>query len=268
MRILTLNIWQEQGAWPKRLLRIAEEIRSVDAAVVCLQEVRERGQAVPNQAQTLARMLGMDAYFRPADTWGGGDEGLAILSRFPVEEEAVAPLPVSPGRHGRLCIGVRLGVQGLSVWVFTTHLAYRPEDGALRERQVVRIAEFISETVGDPPAGDQTVVLTGDFNADPSTDEIRFLCGKTALGERRSYFQDAFASANGNASGHTWSASNPNTEALGWLPANRRIDYIFVSAEQPQGRARIHQCWVAANQPDAAGLWPSDHFGVAAEITP
>ena len=35
-------------------------------------------------------------------------------------------------------------------------------------------------------------ILCGDFNAEPDSDEIRFLCSLTALDGRTTFFQDAW----------------------------------------------------------------------------
>ena len=50
IRVLTLNIWQEQGDWARRMALIAERLGTVRPDVVCLQEVRQAGDRVPNQA--------------------------------------------------------------------------------------------------------------------------------------------------------------------------------------------------------------------------
>ena len=36
------------------------------------------------------------------------------------------------------------------------------------------------------------VILCGDFNAEPDSDEIRFLCSLTPLDGRTAYYQDAW----------------------------------------------------------------------------
>ena len=58
MRLLTLNIWQEQGPWRRRLEVAAAQIAAIAPDVVCLQEVRQRGDEILNQATWLAGQLG------------------------------------------------------------------------------------------------------------------------------------------------------------------------------------------------------------------
>jgi endonuclease/exonuclease/phosphatase family metal-dependent hydrolase len=61
---------------------------------------------------------------------------------------------------------------GGPIWVHTTHLHYRLDDGVAREHQVAAIDAAIRAHRGndDPPQ-----ILCGDFNATPDSDEIRFL---------------------------------------------------------------------------------------------
>jgi endonuclease/exonuclease/phosphatase family metal-dependent hydrolase len=266
VRVVTLNIWQEQGPWEHRLRLTAERLRALEPDVVCLQEVREVAGRIPNQARTLASSLGFESVTcEVAQEWGGGDEGLAIISRLPMVQRDACELPFTSGRSRRVCLGAELGLAGdssdCSFWIFTTHLAWRMADGDLREQQVLAVESFV-----DTHRGEQPTILTGDFNAPPDADEIRFLRGRTTLAGKRSYFQDAFASCNPGALGLTWTRENPFTEALSWLEPDRRLDYIFVSPMTRDGAARINDCRVVCTEPDPTGVYCSDHYGVFAEI--
>jgi endonuclease/exonuclease/phosphatase family metal-dependent hydrolase len=263
VRVVTLNIWQEQGPWEQRLALIADRLNALEPDVVCLQEVREVAGCIPNQADTLAQRLGFETVtFEVAQEWGGGDEGLAIVSRLPMVNRDACELPFTTGRSRRVCLGVELGLSSdCSFWVFTTHLAWRMADGALREQQVLAVESFVAAHSSEHP-----IILTGDFNAPPDADEIRFLRGRTSLAGRRTYFQDAFACCNPGASGCTWTSENPCTEPLSWLEQNRRLDYVFVSPMTREGAAQIHNSRLVCTEPDPTGVWCSDHYGVLAEI--
>jgi endonuclease/exonuclease/phosphatase family metal-dependent hydrolase len=147
------------------------------------------------------------------------------------------------------------------VWCHTTHLHWRLTDGVAREKQVLAIDEAIRSLPGDDPH-----MLGGDFNAAPDTDEIRFLCGKHTLAGRRTHWQDAYAVASPSMTGWTWARRNPSTEWLAWLDRDRRIDYLFVSTERADGRARVHEARVVLDRAGEDGVYPSDHFGVLAEV--
>src|SRR5436309_11527045 len=93
VRLLTLNLWGEQPPLERRLEIVIEACRALSPHVIALQEVRvvphpvapsPATAPVENTAQTIARALGMEWTFARATPWGGGDEGLAILSRVPI----------------------------------------------------------------------------------------------------------------------------------------------------------------------------------------
>ena len=69
-------------------------------------------------------------------------------------------------------------------------------------------------------------ILCGDFNAEPDSDEIRFLCSLTALDGRTTFYQDAWRAA-GDGPGYTqdWRA---NAIADSMNLNRKRIDYVFV----------------------------------------
>lgn len=262
MRVLTLNIWQEQGPWQLRLEAICRQLEALAPDVVCLQEVREVPGRVPNQAATLAAASGFQHCYAAAQTWGGGEEGLAILSRLPIMAHETVELPVEGEETRRVCLAAHLkGPQDQVVSVYTTHLAYRPADGALRARQVLAVDRFIRRS-----SRDGVVVLAGDFNATPDSDPIRFLCGLTSLDGANTYYQDAYATTHPGSAGWTWCSENPYTEPLSWLPRDRRLDYIFVSARKRAGAGRIAACEIVCDKPEANGVRCSDHYGVQADV--
>ena len=261
VRVVTINIWQQQGPHRRRIELLCRRLRRLNPDAVVMQEVREVPDSLDNQAHTVARALGMHWTYAPSCHWGGGSEGVAVLSRWPLERRRVGGLPCWEGRTPRVCLGARVVTDEGPLWLFTTHLAYRLGDGLLREEQVVAVDELVRGRDEDEAA-----VLAGDFNSRPDADEMRYLRGLTTLSGRRTVYQDAFALHNPGAAGHTWSADNPYTEPLAWLELNRRLDYIYVSPRRSDGRAVVEACRVVLRRPDAVGTRCSDHYGVMADI--
>jgi endonuclease/exonuclease/phosphatase family metal-dependent hydrolase len=262
LRFVTLNLWGAEEPLATRMALVEGELRALAPDVIALQEVREVPGRLANQAETLARALGIHHVFAPAVEFGGGHEGLAILSRFPVVEQIPVRLPHATDVEGRILLSARIDLGGGdSIWTHTTHLNYRLAHGKQREDQLLAAEAAIATHVNDRPH-----VWMGDFNARPESDEIRWLRGLTTLGGRRTAWQDAWARLYPADPGWTWASSNPATQALRFLEPDRRLDYIFVTPERKDGRGRIHACRIVFDRPNPEGVFASDHYGLLADV--
>lgn len=263
LRFVTLNLWGENGPHERRLDLIGAELERLAPDVVALQEVREVPGKLSNQAEILARRLRQHHVFAAATEWGGGSEGLAVVSRLAVRQSAQRRLPHATDIEGRIVLSVELDGPRGALWIHTTHLSYREHEGNLREDQVMALD---AEVTARAPQPELPQVLMGDFNAVPESDEIRWLCGLTTLGGRRVFYQDAWATARPGEPGITWARANPFRARMNWLRADRRLDYVFVTAPRRDGRGTIRASRVIFDRPDGDGVFPSDHFGVMADV--
>jgi endonuclease/exonuclease/phosphatase family metal-dependent hydrolase len=263
VRVVTLNLWGENGPHERRLDLVSDELGRLEADVIMLQEVREVPGRLANQADTLARRFGFQRAFAVGTEWGGGVEGLAVVSRFPIGESDAHRLPHATETEGRIGLSARLETPGGPLWVHTTHLSYRLHEGLEREEQVQALH---AEVAVRKDATELPQVLAGDFNTVPEADEIRWLKGLTTLRGRRVFYQDAWAAVHPGEPGTTWARRNPFRAKMTWLPDDRRIDYVFVTAERRDGRGTVRDARVVFDQPDADGVFPSDHFGVVADV--
>jgi endonuclease/exonuclease/phosphatase family metal-dependent hydrolase len=114
------------------------------------------------------------------------------------------------------------------------------------------------------PIGGFPPIVVGDFNAEPDSDEIRFMRGLTGLGGPCVYFADAFAVAGDGTPGTTFSKRNPHAAPL--REPERRIDYVFVRGPDDAQRGEPLDAKVCFDHA-VSGTFPSDHFGVMATIT-
>jgi endonuclease/exonuclease/phosphatase family metal-dependent hydrolase len=261
LRLVTLNLWNEQGPLQRRMEMCAQQLAALSPDVIALQEVRQSA-TVPNQAETLASALQMELHYATATPWGGGDEGLAILSRFPIVARGDRELPHASEKERRICVYARCETPSGPLDVYTVHLNYRSTHGQIREDQIVGAEAFMREV----PDVKLPKVLMGDFNARPDSDEIRWLKGLRSINGRRVYFQDAWAHLHPLDPGWTWARSNPYTDKMAWLERDRRLDYIFVGHTNLDGSGMVLDCRVVLDVPDENGNHPSDHFAVYAEI--
>ena len=261
LRCLTLNLWGAEPPLEQRMAVVIQGLRTLAPDIVTLQEVREVPGQLPNQAETLARAAGFDHVFAPATPFGGGHEGLAVLSRLAIVEHAALELPHAEPKERRILLSARIQNEQGNVWVHTTHLNFRLTHGKQREDQVSAIEASLAGRTCDSPQ-----ILMGDFNARPESDEIRFLRGLVTLAGRRTYFQDAWERLHPGDPGLTWPRSNPYTARLAFLEPDRRLDYIFVTPMRGDGRGTVHSCAIVFDKPDADSVYASDHFGLLAEI--
>jgi endonuclease/exonuclease/phosphatase family metal-dependent hydrolase len=280
LRVVTLNLWGTQPPLDARLTLAARQLRSLAPDVVCLQEVRPLdGRAGRTTADVLAEALDMTSHYEVAVAWEDtpelpqGQEGLAILARG-IREARFLALPEPRPTEARILLSAEVDTAGGPIWVHTTHLHYRLDDGLARERQILAIDEALRSTGRNNDSPPQ--ILCGDFNATADSDEIRFLRGLTTLGGRRTHFQDTWlrlhrepGPGDGPDRGITWSSENRFTRPLRSLDLDRRIDYIFVTTRKRDGRGTVHDCRVVVTEREGLGevaICASDHYGVCADI--
>ncbi len=260
LRVLTLNIWNRQGPWEERLPLIRDGIRELEPDLVGLQEVISNAGA--SQAQAIAEGLGYEVAFGVAHDLGEGIHfGNAVLSRWPIEESVVFPLPQGASAESRSLLLSRIATPHGILPFFVTHLNWKFHEGVVRELQVQAIAEIVTREApirGLPP------LLVGDFNAQPEATEIRFLKGLHSLNGKSVFFGDCFDQA-GDGPGYTYDARrNPFAAPTHEYP--RRIDYVFVRGPDKDVRGKPLTARVVMDE-----LWdgiaPSDHYGVYAEVS-
>lgn len=262
VRVVTLNVWNRQGPWAARLALVQAGLDALAPDVVALQEVLSKDGA--SQADDIARGLrgAWHVGFGAAHAWPDGTLfGNAILSRWPIARTEVVPLPEGGTKEQRSLLRADLATPWGELPVFVTHLNWKLHEGVVREAQVVAVADAIKRAApiaGLPP------VLCGDLNAQPETNEIRFLSGLGSLAGRSVYFADCFGLV-GAGPGVTFDTRH-NAFAAPTLEPPRRIDYVFVRGPDRHGRGRPVAARVVLDTP-SAGVWPSDHYGVLAEIS-
>lgn len=265
----TLNIWNRMGDWPTRLELIRKELRRLDLDVLALQEVIQ----MPGQFDQAAEVAEVFGYHVAYGRNGGGPNpmGNAILSRWPILRTHVFPLPRVETDEYRCLLYAEIDAPFGALPVFCTHLNWKMHEGHVREVQIRYVADQVQ---GLCPISGLPPILMGDFNAEPESDEIRFMRGHTSLGGKSVYFADAWGlvgevprgvrARDGGSVGATFSRRNPYAAVL--REPNRRIDYVFVRGPDERGRGEVLKARVAFDT-STGDAFPSDHFGVVAEIS-
>jgi endonuclease/exonuclease/phosphatase family metal-dependent hydrolase len=285
LRVVQLNAGSMlEPDWETRRHTLVAWLDLLDPDVVCLQEVWRNGSGTDTAAWVVDHAAG-DWFWR-----FGGDAfmpeiwpdptlafGSTILSRWPIETHRYQRLPIveDPGNDPVVesAPWELLHVRTAGLDVFSTHLAPAPTHGRHRVRQVMTIDDHVRRVRGDldalPPFGEKRegmpAVLCGDFNAEPDSDEIRWLRGLTAIEGRTTYWVDAWSEA-GDGPGLTSDpTTNPVVRTMG--VTHKRIDYVFVGdGFQRAGDAgRILSARLAFDA-SLTGHVASDHYGLAVDI--
>ncbi|MCG8557677.1 MAG: endonuclease/exonuclease/phosphatase family protein [Proteobacteria bacterium] len=261
IKILTLNIWHDAGPWPARVSLIRHWLERLDPDLIALQEVvRGEGfdqlaQVVQGRSYHLDFVKAIPFWKEPALAFGN-----AVASRWPVRSRHELRLPDCTDYQLRAALTVGIEAPCGTLFFTSTHLDWEHDRGDVREQQVMALYDHVAGLQGRsgfPP------IIAGDMNAEPGSDEIRFLTGLHSLGGRRVYMVDAWRAAGDGGPGYTW--SNRNAYARANLELDRRIDYIFAGTPRDDGLGHVERCQVVCDQ-EQAGVWPSDHFGIYAEL--
>jgi endonuclease/exonuclease/phosphatase family metal-dependent hydrolase len=176
LRVLCYNIHHANPPSKPNVIdmaAIANVIKREQPHLVALQEVdvhtQRSGKSV-HQAEELARMTGMTAYFAKAINYEGGEYGIAILSNLPMEEMKNIPIPTASGTDGEprtLATAVITLPEGNKIVFANTHMDAQRQD-TNRFLQINKIVEVLQQEK-------YPVIIAGDFNAVPGTRIINIL---------------------------------------------------------------------------------------------
>ena len=225
VRVLVYNIHAgKDAAGRDNLERVARLIDSLDADVALLQEVdrnTERSGRI-DQPATLARLTGLNAAFGKTLDFQGGEYGIAILSRWPIESDSLIRLPVEPKqeRSGgsyepRGALRADVAAPGAPFVVINTHLDPSTEDTYRRQE-----ARTVLSTVAALDSARTSTLVGGDFNSTPDSPLQQTI--------RAAGVRDVWLMC-GRGNGLTFPADS----------AVRRIDYLYLSGPTACSEARV-----------------------------
>ena len=250
MRVATLNLFNNaHGRWADREALVHEQAVALEADVLALQECDLAGEQLDRILDALGPSY---AAVRLPNPDPESIKSLAVVTRLAVDgDDACLDLG-----NDDIALRVRLADD---VEVVTTHLHFGPSrrGSEIRAVQVRKLLAWLG-----PVGGDRRVVLCGDFNAGPRGETIKAI-------------KEVLRSAHEEVHGDEPEWTHPtglvriiDAQAAFGVPVlpegkGHAIDYVFVSPS-----LEVRDCRVAFDTPhaDEAGLYPSDHVGLVADL--
>ena len=259
IRVATWNVWGRYGAdCEARQAALEQTLEETAPDLICLVEAWRRGDST--QPGRVAARLGL-AHHQFVGDWEQEDwvSGIGFVSRWPMTEPRRRPLRAEDGSGSGEAVHVAVAGERGSIQLFAVMLDYPLDASGLRQHQVRQLVQFIAETASRR----DLVVVCGDFNAGPDSDEIRMLTGRSAPPAPGMVFYDAWEMAGDGSPGFTWSNRNP-LAAIGLYP-DRRFDYIFSAWPRRGGVGHPTGCsLLGVRAPGEQQV--SDHYGLAADL--
>jgi endonuclease/exonuclease/phosphatase family metal-dependent hydrolase len=214
MRVVTWNVWGRHGPWREREPGVTCTLRDAHPDIVVLTE--SWSQDRDSQCARLAGPLGLPYHAFsgvPAQEDATALSGVGVMSRWPIQREASLTFGPASVQFAELA-----GPRGLVQIYGVIMDAWWFDESEARQQAVRELAASVTQTQDEQAP----LIICGDFNADPDSDEIRMLTGRTTAAAPGLACYDAWAMAGAPTAGCTWSNDNHWAAQLRW--PNRRID--------------------------------------------
>jgi endonuclease/exonuclease/phosphatase family metal-dependent hydrolase len=242
LHVATLNIRNLADRWFERLPLLLADMATLQPDLLGLQEV-----VYVMQQDRLLGAAG-EGQYGAVRGWAGRPEyGNSLLVKEPLVATEVDRVELGYNRSAHRAFVALPG--GGSVLMVVTHLHHTGPDEGIRDEQTAAILSWLAGA----PAADATV-LVGDFNADPAE--------PTPMRLRSSGFRSAYEEANGEEPAVTW-PSGLMAPAMDTDGEPECLDYVWV-----RDGVRVVSARLAFDRPDPedSTLYPSDHFGISAQL--
>lgn len=221
LRLVAYNIHHGEGMDGKiDLERIAKVIAAEKPDLVALQEVDQKCKRSGgiDQAAELAKLLKMEHRFWKFMDYQGGEYGLAILSRFPIEETIMHRLPEGAEPRVALEVIVKSPEWPGKFSFVSIHNDYKTE--SIRVTQIAALQKALKERT-------HPIILGGDFNAVTQSDSLNLLTKDSWTMLRK-------------APKKTWPSGEPQQE-IDFFFAKGLPAYVFVDKIIPEIVASDHR---------------------------
>ena len=184
LRVITWNVWGLYGPWREREAAIAATLRDARPDIVVLTESWAKDG--DSQCARLAGPLGLPHHTFsgvPAQEDEAALSGVAVMSRWPIRLQSSLAFGAARVQFAELS-----GPRGLIQVYGLVMDAWWFDESQARQDAVRELLSYVNEAQ-DRQA---PLIICGDFNADPDSDEIRMLTGRTTAPAPGLSFYDAW----------------------------------------------------------------------------
>ncbi len=254
IRIVTINTAKGDLDYSERIPWLAGELARLQPDIVLLQEALRAADDSRDTTRALAEVTGLQSCFAPArrkertvddvvlDTWSG----LAILSREPIAESTVVPLPADAADGERIALLAMVPVGSATILIANLHFTHLSGGGAadMRRREMeTLLAHDWFDRERD------AAIVGGDFNT--RLDDLPSLTD----GNPGRIFADTWVLGDGRGPRATGPAHRSPEE--GWC-----IDFLLSVVPEGGEHPACTDSAVVLGDANDRGIYPSDHRGV------
>lgn len=256
VRVASWNVWARFGPWRQREALLLKALEQAQPDIVCLQESWKADDKT--QAERFGAKLGMHScHHGSVDPHEGVVSGQAVLSRWPIV--ATESLSVGDEETGSGATFAQVDGPRGPINIISLILTWRIDHSDIRSAHLQEILSWAREL------SDRfhPLIVCGDFNAVAQADELRAMVGLSPVHVKNMVFYDAVTMcASGDPA--TYDTRNPFA-AIGLYP-DKRLDHIFSHWPKAHGAGHPIDAGIFGDEPDSDGTFPSDHFGVWADL--
>ncbi len=240
LRVATFNVWFDPFENQRRCSAVLSILETEAPDIIALEEV-----TAPFLGAVLATPWIREHYTSSRIKLLDADRyEVVMLSRLPVVRFTAHPLTSEMGRKLHT---LEIRTTGGTLAVAGIHLESMKDRTETRLRQIEECIPILSRA--------ECAVWVGDFNAAPSSDEDEQILSR---------FRDAWAELS-DAPGYTRDTTRNAMLAKVKDDRHQRIDRIFWRGDQYRP-ANIRMLGTTPLDGSAGQIFPSDHFGLIAEL--
>lgn len=258
IRIVTINTAKGDFDYSSRLPWLSHSLRELQPDIVLLQESLATLDGELDTARTLTSGLQFEYVYAPARRKSRLVDGLdrdstsgpSILSRFPIEESVVVPLPADQADGERIGLLARIAISERRLLVGNVHLTHLGGAQFMRRTEVAKLLEHPWFT-----GADDIRIVGGDLNTRLST--------LPDLIDHHNEFnvKDVWTLGGGTGPRATIPVHLPQDDSRGQC-----LDYLLSVSRIGEPHPAFSNSAMVLGAAAADGRYPSDHRGIATSL--